>query len=155
MTGARGTRYCPGGRLRSGGSSMAPTVLIAPPTVPSSPPPADPASRAPQHLRDRERHLERLLVVEPRVDERLVAPAERPLVDLLSPAEHLGDVVAGELDVEPARHGPGGLVRLEEAPDLVQDGVEAAGLVPVGRGEGVAVHGVAHPGHRAALGADR
>ncbi len=104
-----------------------------------------PAVSAAQHLRDLEGHLQRLLVVEARVDEGLVAQGEPGVVDLLAPAQHLGDVVARELDVQPARHGPRGAVHLEEAAHLVEHVVEPARLVAARRRDGVPVHGVRDP----------
>ncbi len=66
-----------------------------------------------QVLGDLEGHLEGLLVVQARVDERLVAlGAGRLVIDVLTAAEDLGDVVAGELDVDsrpgqcPGRRAP-------------------------------------------------
>ena len=80
-------------------------------------------------LGDEERELERLHVVQARVAQRLVLRRQRRLVDLLRAAEALGDVVAGELDVDAAGVGARGAVRLEEALDLVDDVVEATRLV--------------------------
>src|SRR5699024_4030611 len=97
-------------------------------------------SAAREHLRDQERQLERLLMVQARVHERLVAPREPLLVDLTAAAEHLGDVVPGELHVQPARDGPQRLVHPDEPEDLAEDVLEAARLVAVGGGDGVAVH---------------
>ena len=78
-----------------------------------------------------ERELERLHVVQARVAQRLVARREGRLVDVLGAAEALGDVVAGELDVDAARVRADRAVRLEEALDLVDDVVEATRLVAV------------------------
>src|SRR6478752_5974201 len=72
-----------------------------------------------QHLGDQEGQLEALLVVEPRVADRLVAGGQRRVVDVLGAAEALGHVVAGQLDVQAARHGAQRVVHLEEATDLV------------------------------------
>ena len=87
----------------------------------------------------------RLHVVQARVAQRLVARRERGLVDLLRAAEALGDVVAGELDVDAAGEGADGAVRLEEAAHLVDDVVEATRLVAGGRRDAVAVHRVGDP----------
>jgi hypothetical protein len=75
--------------------------------------------------------------------------------DLLGAAEALGHVVAGELDVDPARDGALGPVDGEEGAQLGHDVVEAARLVPVRGGEGVAVHRVAGPHDRVAGRPDR
>src|SRR5690349_18632498 len=53
-------------------------------------------------LRDEERQLERLHVVQARVAQALVARGECCLVDLLGSAEALGDIVSRELDVDAA-----------------------------------------------------
>src|SRR2546423_1184120 len=84
---------------------------------------------------------------------RLVQEAVRAgatLEALLGAAQALGDVVAGELDVDPARPRSLGPVDREEARDLAQDVVEMAGLAPRRALEGVAVHGVAGPDDRMA-----
>ena len=98
-----------------------------------------------QHLRDEERQLQRLLRVQPRVAGGLVAVGQVDVLDLLGAAEALGDVLAGELDVDAARVGAQRAVHLEEAEHLVDDPVEVPGLVAVGRLVGVAVHRVALP----------
>ena len=81
-----------------------------------------------EFLGHEERELERLHVVQARVAQRLVPRLERRLVDVLGAAQALGDIVAGELDVDAARVRPGGAVRLEEALDLVDHIVEAEQL---------------------------
>src|SRR5690625_5610046 len=53
-------------------------------------------------LSDLEGHFERLVVVESRVDEGLVATPQTFVIDLRGPAHDLGDVVTGELDVQAA-----------------------------------------------------
>ena len=70
--------------------------------------------------------------------------------DLVGAAEALGDVVAGELDVDAARPGALGAVRPDEAGDLAEDVVEVAGLAAARAGERVAVHRVAGPHDRVA-----
>ena len=77
------------------------------------------------------------------------------LVDVLAAAQDLGDVVARQLDVDAAGHRAQRAVDLEEGPDLLHDRLEAAGLVAVVGGDGVAVHGVGDPGDGAAVGAHR
>ncbi len=75
------------------------------------------------------------------------------LGDLVAAADALGHVVAGELDVDPARVGAKLPVHLEEAGHLVEHVVEPPGLVPARRLERVAVHRVADPHElRSALG---
>ena len=82
-----------------------------------------------QHLGDEEGQLERLHPVQARVAHRLVAVAEVDLGDLLAAADALGDVVAGELDVDAAGPGAERAVHVEEALHLVDHVLEAAGLV--------------------------
>ena len=60
---------------------------------------------AAQHLRHQERQLQRLLGVQPRVAGRLVAAGQVGVGDLLRAAQALGDVLAGQLDVDAARDG--------------------------------------------------
>src|SRR5690349_8220987 len=85
-----------------------------------------------QHLGDQEGQLEALLVVQPRVADRLVALVEVGVEDLLGATEALGDVVAGQLDVDAPGHGAEALVHLEEAAHLLHDVLEVAGLVAAG-----------------------
>src|SRR4051794_40541926 len=99
----------------------------------------------PEHLRDEERQLEGLLGVQPRVAGGLVAAREVGVGDVLGAAEALGDVLAGELHVDPAGVGAQALVDLEEALHLVDDLVEVPRLVAGGGLDGVAVHRVALP----------
>src|SRR5215218_351426 len=76
---------------------------------------------ATQHLRDQEGQLQRLTGVQPRVAGRLVPAVEVLVADLHGPAEALGDVLTGELDVDAARPGTQGPVDVEEAEHLVDD----------------------------------
>lgn len=78
-----------------------------------------------------EGHLQGLHVVQARVADRLVALQKGFLVDRIGTPEALGDVVARHLHVQSTREGAQGVVHLEETPDLVDDVVEVAGLVPV------------------------
>src|SRR3954464_6514744 len=103
-------------------------------------------SRLPQHLGDQERQLQGLHPVQARGAHRLVAVPEVDLEQLLAAADALGDVVAGELDVDAAGPGPERAVHVEEPLHLLDDVVEAAGLVARARLEGVAMHRVADPG---------
>src|SRR3954465_6705284 len=96
---------------------------------------------------DQARQAERLLGVQARIAGGLVARAELEVRDLLGAAEALGDVLAGVLDVDPARVRAEPLVDLEEPLDLIHDAVEVAGLVAARRLLGVAVHRVALPDH--------
>src|SRR5699024_3135164 len=60
-------------------------------------------------------------------------------------AETLGDVVAGQLNMQPTRPGAQRPVNLEESPHLVDDVVEFSGFIALGGLEGMAVHEVAAP----------
>ena len=92
-----------------------------------------------------ERQIERLATVEPRVAHRLVAVVEVGVDQLVAATDALGDVFAGELDVDAAGPGALGAVGPDEAFDLGDDRLEVAGLAPGGAGVGVAVHRVARP----------
>src|SRR3712207_3418370 len=100
---------------------------------------------ATQHLRDQEGELQRLPGVQPRIAGGLVAAVEVLVADLHGPAEALGDVLTGELDVDAAGPGAQGPVDVEEAEHLVDDPVEVPGLVAGGGLVGVAVHRIALP----------
>src|SRR5690349_6015416 len=102
---------------------------------------------ATEHLRDQEGQLEGLAGVQPGVAGGLVPAVEVLVADLHGAAEALGDVLAGQLDVDAAGPGAQAAVDVEEAEHLVDDPVEVPGLV-AGRGlVGVAVHRVALPDH--------
>src|SRR5919205_3201355 len=83
-----------------------------------------------QHLRDQEGQLEGLTGVQPRVAGGLVPAVEVLVADLHRAAEALGDVLAGELDVDAPRPGAQRPVHVEEAEHLVDDAVEVAGTGP-------------------------
>ena len=68
----------------------------------------------------------------------------------LRPAEALGDVLAGQLDVDAAGPGADRAVGLEEPGHLVDDVLEMPGLATGRRRERVAVHRVAGPHDRVA-----
>ena len=85
------------------------------------------------HLGDLEGEVEGLRAVQARVAGGLVALVEVGLVEDVAAADALGDVVAGELHVDAARVGAQRAVHLEEAADLVEHVVEAAGLVAARR----------------------
>src|ERR687894_506995 len=82
---------------------------------------------ATQHLRHEEGQLEGLPGVQPGVAGGLVPAVEVLVADLHRAAEALGDVLAGELDVDAAGPGAQRPVDVEEAQDLVDDAVEVAG----------------------------
>src|SRR6185437_8269746 len=80
---------------------------------------------------DAEGEVEGLAAVEAGIACRLVAVAQVTLSDTLAAAGALGDVVAGELDVDAAGVGAKGPVHFEEPGDLVQHVVEVPGLPPL------------------------
>ncbi len=82
-----------------------------------------------EHLGDQERQLQALLGVQPGVAGRFVASGQVGIGDVLGAAEALGDVLPGDLDVDPAGMGAQRPMHLEEALHLVDDPVEVAGLV--------------------------
>ena len=84
-------------------------------------------------------------MVQARVAQGLVAVCQCCLVDGVGAAQAFGYVVAGHLYVDTAGEGAQSLVHLEEATNLVEHVVEAAGLVAGGHGDGVAVHRVGDP----------
>src|SRR4051794_26043013 len=90
------------------------------------------AESATQHLRDEEGELQGLPGVQPRVAGALVAAVEVLVADLHGPAEALGDVLTGQLDVDAAGPRAQGPVDVEEAEHLVDDAVEVPGLVAGG-----------------------
>src|SRR5215207_6075909 len=107
-----------------------------------------PTGSAAEQLGDLEGELQGLTGVEARVAGCLVAAVQVAVGDLVGPAEALGDVLAGQLDVDAAGVGALGAVHGEEAGQLGHDVVEAAGLVARRADEGVAVHRVTGPHHR-------
>lgn len=97
------------------------------------------------------RELESLLLVKPRVAEGRVIRRKVVLVEPLAAAQALGDGIARELEVDAAEVAALLLVDAQRLLELAVDVVEAAGLYARGRGEGVAVHGVALPDDAAAV----
>src|SRR5690606_32404161 len=100
---------------------------------------------------DRHGDLQRLLVVQARVDGGAVGALQVGVLEFARPAGALGDVLAGQLQVHAAQAGTGGGVQVEALLHLAEDVGEAPGLVAVAGALGVAVHGVAHPQHAAAV----
>ncbi len=95
-----------------------------------------------------EGEVERLAPVEARVTSGLVALVQMLLGDLVAATDALGDVVAGEFDVDPAGMGAQLPVHLEEASHLIEHIVESPGLMAARGIERVAMHRVADPGER-------
>src|SRR5918993_185109 len=88
-----------------------------------------PTGSAAEQLGDLEGELKGLAGVEARVEGGLVAAVQVAVLDLVGPAEALGDVLAGRLDVDATGVGALGAVDGEEAGQLGHDVVEAAGSV--------------------------
>ena len=82
--------------------------------------------RGPHQLGHVEDEVERLAGVQARVAERRVGVVELLLGEAVAPAEALGDVVAGDLEVDAARPRALGVVDGEEALDLGEDVAEVA-----------------------------
>src|SRR3990172_91200 len=97
--------------------------------------------------RDQHRKLQRLLVVEPRVDGRAIRPREVAVGQTARPARALGHIVAGQLEMHAAQNGAGFLVNAERRIDLRQDVLETPGLDALRRRLGITVHRVANPKH--------
>ena len=93
------------------------------------------------------RELERLLVVEARIDRGLYARSRSSFGEAARAADALGDVLAGELDVHAAEPRAELGVQLEALLELADDLVEPARLDPLRRRLGVAVHRIADPQH--------
>src|SRR5215468_6242305 len=103
---------------------------------------------APAVFGNEHRELERLLMVEARVDTRAIGAREISVGESARAAGALGHVITGELDVDAAEVRAHVGVDAERQIELTQDVLEAARLQPTGRGLGVAMHRVAHPQHR-------
>ena len=104
-----------------------------------------------EQLGQQEREIDRLLGIEPRIADRVIAVVEIGFRDGAGAAGAFGDVLPGHLQMHAAGIGAFGLMHFEEAAHLLQDQVERPGLVAGRRGDGVAVHRVARPQHDPAL----
>src|SRR5690348_13124267 len=104
-----------------------------------------------EQLGNQERHVDRLLGVETGIADRVVAVVEVLVGDRARAADAFGDVLAGHLQMHAAGMGALGMVDGEEGLHLRQHAVERPCLVARGRGDGVAMHGIARPHHDLAL----
>ncbi len=86
-------------------------------------------------------------MVQPRIAHRLITVQECVLVDRVGATQALGDVIAGHFNVESTRDRAQGVMHLEESTHFVNNIIEVARLVAVGRRDRVAVHRVGHPQH--------
>ena len=73
----------------------------------------------------------------------------------LRPAQTLGHILAGHLQMDPAGMDALGLGHIDEPPHLAENPFEGAGLVAVAGLQRIAVHGVDRPDHPFALGLHR
>ncbi len=81
----------------------------------------------------------------------VIAVRQMVFANRLGAAGALGYVLAGHFDVDAAGLTAFGLMDGEKAPDLFQNALERTGLIATGRGDGIAVHGIAGPDHLAAF----
>src|SRR5215211_6927728 len=102
-------------------------------------------------LGGQESDLERLLGVEARVAEGVVAVVEIGVAQGARAAGAFGDRLAGHLEMQAAGVRALRLVDGEEVADLLHDGLERPGLVAGAGLDGVAVHRVARPHDGAAF----
>src|SRR5699024_8012579 len=110
----------------------------------STPSGADAATRL---AHDQHRQFQRLLVVEARIDMRLVGTTKIRFAQITRATKTLGDIFAGELQMHATQTRPRFAVQIEGLLQLAADIGKMTRLVTVGRVFGVAVHGVAHPQH--------
>src|SRR5262245_25180066 len=103
---------------------------------------------------DQEGHVDGLFGIETRVAGRVVAIAQVFMRDGARAAKTLGDVLPGHFEMNAASVGAFGGVHAEEGLHLGKDAVERPRLVAGVGSDGVAVHGIARPYHRAALALD-
>src|SRR5262249_16318515 len=82
-----------------------------------------------EQLGEQESEVDRLLGVEARIAERVVAVVQILVRDGARAAGALGDVLAGQLEVHAVRICPLPAMRREEALHLLQNAVERARLV--------------------------
>src|SRR6516225_5002358 len=108
-----------------------------------------------EQVGQQERKVDRLLGIEPRVADRVVAILEVRVGDHAGTAGALGDVLAGHLQMHAAAVRSFGAVNRKEGFHLRQDAVERSRLVAGFRGDGVAVHGIARPQHDLSLALNR
>src|SRR6266849_704201 len=86
-----------------------------------------------QQLGEQEGEIDRLLRVEPRIAERVVAVVQVLVGDGARAAGALGDVLARHLEMHAPRIGAFGRVDREEGLHLLQDAIERPRLVARGR----------------------
>src|SRR6202142_4695978 len=82
--------------------------------------------------------LDRLFVIEPRIERRVVGALQVAFLQAARAAGALGDILARQLDVDAAQAAAVLRVDVEGLVELAQDIVEMAGLVALGGDLGVA-----------------
>src|SRR4030095_2667536 len=102
-----------------------------------------------EQVGDQEGHVDRLFGIETGIADRVIAVVEVLVGDGAGAADAFGDVLPGHFQMHAAGMCPFRRVDGEERLHLRQHPVERAGLVARGRGDGVAVHGIAGPDHDA------
>src|ERR1700761_2329548 len=100
---------------------------------------------------DQERHVDRLLGVQPGIAHRVIAVAEILMTDGAGAADAFGDVLPGHLQMHAAGMGALGRMDGEERFHLGKDAIKRPGLVAGVGGDGVAMHRIARPHHHTAL----
>src|SRR5699024_2755291 len=93
-------------------------------------------------------------MIQPRVNQGLIALVKRGLVYFYGSAQAFGNIITGQLDVQSTRMSSGSLGDFKETTDLVHDVFEATGLVTIGRSNGIAMHRIVDPKWRSSGGFD-
>src|SRR5690625_918918 len=93
-------------------------------------------------------------MIQPRVNQGLIALVKRGLVYFYGSAQAFGNIITGQLDVQSTRMSSGSLGDFKETTDLVHDVFQATGLVTIGRSNGIAMHRIVDPKWRSSGGFD-
>lgn len=101
-----------------------------------------------QHFGQREGQLERLFGIKSRVAMGVIPVAQRIVGNRHSPADTLGYILPGHLDMDAPRMGSLGAVYIEKALNLSEDAVKWACFVSAFRLDDIAMHRVAGPNYR-------
>src|SRR6185437_2380031 len=102
-----------------------------------------------EQFRDQKGHVDRLLGIETRIADRVIAVVEVFVRQGARAADAFGDVLAGHLEMNAAGMTAFRGVDRKEAAHFRDDAVEGARLATRGRGDGIAVHRIARPDHHA------
>src|SRR6185312_7282797 len=93
-------------------------------------------------ISDQHGELERLLIIESRIDLRAIGALQIRVRQSARPTSALGHILAGQLDVHAPEVRTELGVNTERQLQFLQNALEAAGLEASGTGLGVAVHRV-------------